>query len=242
MIRIAICDDNKILLDDMKEKITLKLTENGFAFEIFAYDNAADFLKVQSGNPFDAVFLDIVMPDISGFDAAREMCSRKDRTYIIFITTESHLVFDSFDFQPFYFIPKDRADIMDERLDHVLERLIIHMNADKPICIECAHNEKRIIDPRELVYIKSSSNYIDHVLSDGEIITIREKLQTAFEALPQGYFAKIHNRIIVNMKHIRKTDIQNSCVHMDNGEILNISRANKKQFILEYDLFLEKMD
>lgn len=243
MIRIAVCDDNEILLGDLSKRIYDKMTSFGYDPKVELFNNAASFLKARKIRAFDVVFLDIVMPDISGFEAAAQLKRDGDKSYIIFITTESQLVFDSFDFNPFYFIPKDNDAIFEDRLEHVLEKLAVHMSADRPICIECPYNEKIFIEPHTIIYIKSHSNYIDY-LCDGreDTITVRRKIESVLGELSEMIFTRIHNRIIINMQHIRKIDYPNSSVYMDNNDILPISRANKKILIEKYNNFLEKYE
>ncbi len=242
MIRIAVCDDNEILLSELSERIYDKMTSFGYETEVELFNNAASFLRSQKNRAFDVVFLDIVMPHINGFEAAGQIGRTDDKTYIIFITTESHLVFDSFDFNPFYFIPKDNDALFEDRLEHVLEKLALHMSADRTICIECPFNEKKYVEPHTIIYIKSHTNYIDYLCDGRETITVRGKIESVLGDLSEMIFTRIHNRIIINLQHIRKIDYPNSSVYMDNGENLPISRAYKKLLIDKYNNYLEKYE
>lgn len=236
------CDDNQILLKSLSERIFIKMTSFGFEAEVETFSNAASFLEAQRRDPFDVVFLDIVMPDINGFETARQIGSNGDKTHIIFITAESQLVFDSFDFDPFYFIPKDNTVLFDDRLEHVLEKLAVHMSADRPICIECPYNEKKYVEPNKIIYIKSHTNYIDYICKNSDAVTVRGKIEAVFANLSEILFARIHNRIIVNMRHIRKIDYPNSSVYMDNDDVLPVSRAYKKLLMEKYNNYLEKYE
>lgn len=150
MIRIAVCDDNQILLKCLSKRIFIKMTSFGFEARVETYSNAASFLEAQRRVSFDVAFLDIVMPDINGFEAARQLGSNGDKTLIIFITTESQLVFDSFDFDPFYFIPKDNTVLFDGRLEHVLEKLAVHMSADVPYALSVLTMRKNMLSQIKL--------------------------------------------------------------------------------------------
>lgn len=242
LIRIAVCDDNEILLNDLSKRIYDKMTSFGYEIEVLLFNNASSFLSSQQNRAFDVVFLDIVMPDVSGFEAAAQIGRSGDKTYIIFITTESQLVFDSFDFNPFYFIPKDNESLFEDRLEHVLEKLALHMSADRPICIECPFNEKKYVEPNTIIFIKSHTNYIDYMCTNRETITVRGKIQSVSGNLSDMIFTRIHNRIIINLQHIRKIDYPNSSVYMDNDDVLPISRAYKKLLIEKYNNYLEKYE
>ena len=77
-----------------------------------------------------------------GFDVAKQMREISKDTYLIFITTESSLVYDSFDFQPFYFIPKGKPQVFEERLRHVAGKLALHTAANEKILIDGSFDNK----------------------------------------------------------------------------------------------------
>lgn len=64
MMYVAICDDNKSMLDFLNGKIAEILSENEMSCEISKFLSGTDFLESHKKQPFDVVFLDIVMPDI----------------------------------------------------------------------------------------------------------------------------------------------------------------------------------
>ena len=230
MINAAICDDNEAMLNFLSDKIGEIFTENGMSFELQKFHSGEEFLQKHKNCPFDVVFMDIVMPDMSGFDVAKQMREISKDTYLIFITTESSLVYDSFDFQPFYFIPKGKPQVFEERLRHVVGKLALHTAANEKILIDGSLNNKFYVSPHEILYIKSSSNHITFHFADGKTTQIRKKLAELLDELNQYIFARTHNRIVVNMKHIERVDYPNMEVLLDNGELVPISRSCKKDF------------
>lgn len=54
MIRIAVCDDNEIFLRMLTDKIQMCYS----ASEIKTFLTGCEFLKSQTGSPFDVIFLD----------------------------------------------------------------------------------------------------------------------------------------------------------------------------------------
>jgi len=86
------------MVDYLRGLIADAYSANGLNSEIECFSSAEEFLGKHAETPFDIVFLDIVMPEINGFEAARLIRKISPKTYIIFITMESSLVYDSFDF------------------------------------------------------------------------------------------------------------------------------------------------
>lgn len=230
MMKIAICDDNQPMLDFLNGKIDDLLTENGLAHEISTFSSGQDFLKIHTEHPFDVVFLDIVMPEPNGFEAAKQVRKISRDTYIIFITTESSLVYESFDFQPFYFIPKNKLKITEERLKYVINRLSLYIAASEKVMISGAYENKKFVSPNEILYIKSSINNIEYHLTNGTTQVVRGRLDTVLESLNAYIFTRTHNRYVVNMNHVDTVDYPNMEIKINNGEFIGISRGYKKKF------------
>ena len=236
MIRIAICDDNEPMLDFLNRKIAEIFEENEMHCEICTFHSGSDFLESHAKRPFDVVFLDIVMPEISGFEAAKKLRGFSQDTYIIFITTESDLVYDSFDYEPFYFIPKTNPEILKTKLKTVIRKLTDKMAQNRKFCLKLPHNEERYIYSDDILYIYSQSNYLN-IVCKSETIIIREKITVLFEKLPQQTFVRIHNRYIVNMQQIAAVDCTEYKIVLKNDEALYVSRAYKSSFLEHYNLF-----
>lgn len=238
MISVAICDDNQPILDFLEEKINAILDENEVSHKISSYLSGQDFLDEHMKQPFDVVFLDIIMPDQNGFETAKQVRKISKETYIIFVTTESSLVYESFDFQPFYFIPKSSLKITEEKLKYVVNRLMLHMAASEKVAINGSYEKKRFVPPNDILYIKSNLNNVEYHFTEGKPQVVRGKLDDICGDLNQYVFARSHNRIVVNMNHIDDVDYPNMEIHLDNGEIVGISRGRKKSFTEAYFRFM----
>lgn len=237
MLYVAICDDNKPMLDFLNRKIGEIFEENEMHCEISTFISGGDFLKSHTKRPFDVVFLDIVMPDIDGFEAAKKLRVISRDTYIIFVTTESDLVYDSFDFQPFHFIPKSKLTVTENKLRDVIKRLSLHISANEKVVIDGAYDSKKIVSPKDIWYIKSSLNNVEYHLSDGTKIIVRGKLNDIQANLNTYIFARTHNRFIVNMYYVDAVDYPNMEIRLINGETVVISRSCKKEFDEVYTRF-----
>lgn len=242
MIKVAVCDDDKTMLDFVSKNADDLLSQNGIGHTISCFLSGAEFLKAHKADPFDVVFLDIIMPETGGFDIAKEMRGLFQKTYIIFVTTESSLVYESFDFQPFYFIPKGSAKILVERLSHVVKRLAVHLSANKKIILKAPYGDEYSVDPLNIISVESSTKYVLYRFTNGEPLKIRQKLDEAGAELNPYLFVRIHNRFVVNMKHIKRIDYPNLEVTMSDERALNISRAYKKELEKLYDIYLRNFE
>lgn len=238
MVKIAVCDDNKAFLEVLCRTIEEMMTELGVPHSITDYLSGSVFLDHHKQERFDVVFLDIVMPRQNGFEAAKEMRKISEKTYIIFVTTEDGLVYDSFDFRPFHFVPKSPPELFRSRLHHVIEKLSLHLSANRPVCLEMAFGERKYIEPSEILYVTSKANYIDYCLLSGEILHIRGRMEDAEKLLPPRLFLRIHNRNIINMAHIKRIDNPNNRIFMTNGQEIGVSRKYKQDLDSAYTRYL----
>lgn len=237
MINAAVCDDNNVHLRYLGRIVSELLDDLSTAHTVDLFSSGDAFLESHRQFAFDAVFLDIKMPEPDGFEVAKQIRSVSEKTYIIFITTESGLVYDSFDFRPFHFIPKSNPEILKIKLRHVIEKLIEHMDGNRPICLELPYNEKKYMDPALILYISSKSNYLD-VVTERETIHLRGKIEDMLNRLPAKNFVRIHNRYILNLKHLCRIDHTRLKVLLDNSRELDVSRAYKALLVERNNIFL----
>ncbi len=236
-MKIAVCDDNKVMLGFLSGHITECLASYDISYEISSFASGKEFVKQHRATPFDVVFLDIKMPDINGFDAAEQVRKISGKTYIIFITTENSLVYDSFDYHPFYFIPKGKPEILKLKLKNVIGKLIDQFNESYAICFDLPHGEKKYVNSDDIFYIASQSNYID-IVCKTETIHMRSKLGDILDKLPQKTFARAHNRYIVNLRFVCRIDNTRLKAILNDETELDISRAYKTEFAEKYNIYL----
>ena len=237
MLKIAVCDDNEVMLDFLAKQISECFKTLSVPFEISEIASGTEFVSQHEKAPFDVVFLDIKMPDINGFEVAKRIKEISEKTHIIFVTTESGLVYESFDYSPFYFIPKAKPEILKAKLKNVIGKLVDRISESQIICFDLPHGEKKYVSSELIMYIASKSNYLD-IVCKTETIHIRRKLDDILDELPQKSFARIHNRFIVNMRYVGRIDNTRFKVELINEMELDISRAYKAAFLERYSIFL----
>lgn len=239
-MRVAVCDDNKAMLDFLCRKISEKIQRLFPEYNLCKYADGMSFLTDHQHSPFDMVFLDIKMPDLNGFDVAKTICGISKKTCIVFISTESQLVYDSFKYRPFAFIPKLDTDYISDRLDDIINQYASCEKENLPLVVEIPHSTKRFLKQSEIIYISSLSNYIN-IVCEKETIRIRTPLGGFIEKLSENNFSRTHNRFAANLSHVVSVDTAMNEVKLDNGELLPISRKYKQSFTCSYENFTKEV-
>lgn len=247
MIRAAICDDEPTILDYLYEHISRVFKRQGANAQIDRFTSGKKFLAAHKTKPFDVAFLDIKMPDISGFDVAAELRKLSEKTRIIFITTENALVYDSFSFQPFDFIPKtppselnavDSSKFLANRITNVVTRLLSHFLTDKMICLQLPYNQKITVKISDIQVIQSVRNYAEYVIKEHEPVKVRAKLDDIESELDVHLFARSHKSYIINLSYVQDVDSRNMIVIVKGGMVIPISKTYKRNFETAYINFL----
>ena len=225
VIKICICDDQDSFLQQIEDKVR-EILQDKREFLITKFNNGNELIKKVLEQDADIVLLDIEMPCISGFDVAKELKEKKNETEIIFITGHDDLVFNAWEYQPFWFIRKSHLN----ELNHVLTRLVdkidyLHSNSNS--IIELKTDKENIkIDVNKIMYIQSHGHYLI-IKSPNKEWKIRGKISDAEKQLSSFDFVRIQNSVIVNCRFISKVDWMD--VTLSDGEKIRISRNKTKE-------------
>ena len=104
MIEIAIVEDDQQEQQRLLQYLRRYEEDHQQNFLFSVFDNAFDFLE--SKKSFDIAFLDIMMPNMTGMDAAEKLRTYNNRTVIIFVTTMVQFAIKSYEVDALDYIVK----------------------------------------------------------------------------------------------------------------------------------------
>lgn len=247
MISVSICDDNKTFLEKLRGEVIGTMTKYRMSHTVQCFSTGKEFLEHHLNAPFDVVFLDIKMPDINGFQVAEKIRGISEKTVIVFVTTEDALVYDSFSFQPFDFIPKlspeklDRnsdCDFLSRRIERTIKRLSHRFMAAEKIGLDIPYGSKVYVRLEDIQAIRSIGNYVEYSIKGRESVRVRRKLDDAMTELDPTLFVRIHKSYGVNMRYIKKIDYSQLLITLNDESMVTISRAHKKEVEAAYIEYL----
>lgn len=241
-MRIAVCDDNKAAAEAIAEAVRRRISEFTDNFNLFVFNDGTELLAAHSIEPINIIFLDIDMPKMSGFDAAKLLREKYSNSYIIFVTSYSELVYDSFEFQPFNFIRKNSPLPLETAVDEVVQKLMRHMKQTKKVTLEDKMG-KYSVYIHDIVYLESIKHYVNFFILDWkEPIKLRGNLSD-YERFYSDYdFVKSHKSFIVNLRHIALVNNRQNEIILRGRQItLPISRTFRNDFNEKYELYLRSV-
>ncbi len=219
-IRCAVCDDNTLVADSLKEVIANAFWREGYKAQLSVYTSGVKLLQaIRSGIlALDVLFLDLEMPDLSGLDIGKLLKSQYPTLIIIVISNRSDYAFEAYKIQPFRFIRKSHIkQEIPEAIHSLIQSLEVH---SEPILLSRYGDEYKL-NPEKIIYIESHDKHL-HIHYGNELVTIRYKLSGIEEQLRGMGFIRIHKGILVNSRYI--FSIKGSEAILDNNARLPISR------------------
>lgn len=218
VVQIAVCDDEKIFLEDLVSQISTQFLENDNEIHINSYMDGKKLLEASEKIPFDILFLDIEMPGINGIEVAEKIRATNPFVSIIFITNRDDLVFQSIRYRPFRFI---RKHWLKEELPEATEAIIKKIKDENQYYTVSFNNSTMQIRITDIMYIESYKHDI-FLYTEDEKHRIKSNLHKMEKEFEVYGFIRVHSGFLVNYRYIYSID--KTKVILNNKDMVPLSR------------------
>ncbi|MDF2877582.1 MAG: response regulator transcription factor [Clostridia bacterium] len=221
MIRIALCDDNHIFLEEFQDFVEKYLVNHCVKGEVHIYDSGGELIKqLEKDNDFfDIIFLDINMPHVDGIEAAEQVRAINTNVILIFLTSIEDRVYETFQFNTFRFI---RKNCMLIELDECLDKALRIVENEKTSYSFKTKEGMVKLSAQEILYFIYINRHVEVKTINNYYILTVTRFQDVINLFSNKDFICIHRGCIVNVKYIKV--INRLCIVLDNNEKLSISR------------------
>jgi two-component system response regulator LytT len=235
-----------IVLDD-EELSRLILKKHISKFKEFnligEFSNAMEAIKFINHNNVDLIFLDIHMPDFSGFDFLQTLSNPPK---VILVTSDKNFAIEAFEYSCVidYIVKPIQEERFHKAIDKVKNTVLIP-NDPNIITTEKYYNDSNEselfinIDRRLIKLVFDSINIVEakgdyiHIKTDGKNYIVHSTLKKIEDKLPKDIFLKIHRSYIINFKKI--IDIEDNTV-LIGKDIIPLSRSNRPELMNRLNL------
>lgn len=220
-MRIAICDDEKILQNIVKDLCEKILSFSLVKYEIVLFNKGNDLLNYDK--EIDILILDIGMPGLDGLSVAHLLRQKGNETYIIFLTSHYELMQKAFKVKAFRYLVKPvEKNELKEALDEAIKE-IVYTNK-----ILINHKSgKTMVRKKDIIYIESLGDNTSVYLKDIYYIC-KEPLKYWISLLDFQEFFHVHKSYLIGLAHV--VQIEGNTVIMANNNKVPISIRNSKAF------------
>jgi two-component system LytT family response regulator len=238
MIRTLIVDDEPLA---RRHVATLLRTQLDFEIVGEAAHGASAIVQIETAKP-DVVFLDVQMPEVTGFDVV-EAIGVEAMPITVFVTAHDAFAVRAFEVQAIDYLLKPFSD---GRFVQVLGRVRRQVAAGPeragaltsllasvprpPRLVARRNGVARIIPLEEVHWIGAAGNYAE-VHTAGRAQLIDESIASLAARLPAQDFARIHRAVIVRLDaiaEIKRGSHGDGTVRLASGVELRISRRYRE--------------
>ena len=228
-MRIALCDDQP---DHLEQIHRLVLNWNGKPNDLFVscFDNGDSLLQAHRSAPYDIIFLDVIMPLLSGMETAKELRQSDPSVKLVFLTTSAEYAVEAFAVKASNYLLKP---LDPKKLYSCLDELSRELHASlRRICVKSPHALHRIT-VADIEYVESQNKQILFVLAGGSTILSNEPLYAYEEKLTlvDGFF-ECGRSFIVNIHRIDTFTAKE--IRTQSGARISISRSCHREFEKAY--------
>ncbi len=221
MFRIAICEDEKVILDFESSLVKVWGAERACQMELDTYVSAEQFLFESEDKPlYDVLIFDIQMKGMNGMELAKTLRARGADSSIIFVTGIPDYAIEGYEVGAVRYILKPvKAEVLNGLLDTIYSER--KKKAEDFFVLGQGADLERI--PFEkIIYIEARGHYV-YMKGAGFEREWKSSFSEAAGAFDKKTFFCLRRGLLVNLKHVSKIT-RTDCV-LDDGEQLPVARG-----------------
>lgn len=227
MLRIAVCDDEIEIAEELSITIEKVMSEIDKKVKIYTFINSHEMLE--SHIKFSLIFLDVEMPGLNGIETAQKIREVDSHVQIVYVTNYHDYMKKAYRVHAFDYIQKpieyesihtvicDYLKTIRSETNDVVEFTTedsgkILLNANEIITISCGYKRRTVI------VITSECEY-----------TCKGTITDIYETLDESEFFMPHRSYIINMSKV-KSFKRNEKIIMKDGDEVPLPKGNTEIF------------
>ena len=240
VIRIAMCDDETAFLQTYQKKVSELFQEYNTDCKIDVYTDSRAFWEHCAETPYDLIFLDIDMPELSGIQLASKFRDNGLDTTLVFVSSHDDFVFETFRYNAYRFVRKNK--LLSDTQEMIssfcaslkTKSVIVRLDVDRQRALE-----QKVSD---IAYFYSIRHDIYFLNAQNESIRLAMRTYTMNELEKQFIekgFIRVHRSYLVNYAWILQ--IKGDQVYLKNCQNkIPLSRGRSEEVRLQYQRLIRE--
>lgn len=234
---------NCIIIDDeaTARAIIVQLCSNIPSLNVLEeFPNAMQAIKYLNQNEVDLIFLDIHMPDFTGFDFIQTL---KNPPKIILTTSDPKFAIEAFEYDcivdylvkpialPRFEKAIKKAEAFSSEPSSTVDADKVETTSGNDLYVNI---DRRLIkiDIPSIYLVEAKGDYIN-VKTEDKNYTVHSTLKKIEDKLPNDLFLKVHRSFIINVQKI--IDIEDNSV-LIKKDVVPVSRSNRPELMKRLNL------
>ncbi|WP_299778954.1 LytTR family DNA-binding domain-containing protein [uncultured Formosa sp.] len=236
---------NCIIIDDeaTARAIVVQLCSNIKSLNVLAdFPDAIQSMKFLNQNEVDLIFLDIHMPDFTGFDFIQTL---KNPPKIILTTSDPQFAIDAFEYECIIdylvkpiLLPRFKKAVT--KAENTALTTAVKKSTTAKKDVSSTGDVLYVNIDRRLIKIEIPSIYLieakgDYILikTEDKNYTVHSTLKKIEDKLSDSVFLKVHRSYVINVKKI--IDIEDNSV-LIKKDVIPVSRSNRPELMKRLNL------
>lgn len=212
-MRIAVVEDEK----HWRDEVVCRLRNHPEIeiSELDVYQSGLEFLK--QNKKYELVFMDIEMPQMDGFETAKEYRRMSSDSILVILTTHTEVSRKGYLVNAFRYIDKCQMETELEEALAAVRKLLSREHSIKVNVVNIGEINLRV---GEIFYIETEKRNVRIHTKKADYISSQGMGELERQLGDYGFF-RSHKSYLVNLDEIKSFDRQN--IYLQNGDIVLIS-------------------
>ncbi len=201
MIKVLVCDDDKIITDKVQQLLTDIQEQYRFEVDIQSYNDG--LLAMDSKEIYDIAIVDIELPNVDGLALSENLKERNSDAIVMILTSFSDYLDSAMRIKVFRYLSKP---IDEERFTkNFMEAVAYYKQISKQIIVESG-DEVLTIKTKDILYIENLKHGSVIATKHGDYKTNKKPLEW-YETINQpNCFTFSHKSFLVNLQNVINFD------------------------------------
>ena len=223
-MKIAICDDETIILDEVSSYIKKYSEQSGKSeIEVFPFNSVSSLLNnIDNGALFDIFMLDVYIGDEMGTTLAREIRAREIESPIIFLTTSVEHAPQGYETGTLRYLIKP---LEPEKFYEAMDAALLQAEKiTKQLIRLKTENGIESINANNIMYSESHDHHQYIKLDNDQLLKVRTTVSELYAMLAKNDgFVRLGSAYIINLRNIK--NLTSSEILLYNNTTIPIPRG-----------------
>lgn len=225
LTRVLVIDDEQPAVDEL----TFLLERDARVGAVTGCTSATEALRLLQDGDVDAVFLDIMMPGLTGLELAQVLARFRTPPPVVFVTAHDEHAVEAFDLRAVDYVLKP---VREERLAEAVRRVVEATGtapADDPQIPVERGGVTRFVNRSDITHVEAQGDYARLHTAEGSHL-VRTPLSTLAEQWAPAGFVRIHRSTLVSLPHVQEVRWDSGrCSVVVAGQELPVARRHTRE-------------